>query len=60
MTAMASQITDVSIVYSTVFFLKKTSKLRVTGICEGNSTVTGNHDDEVDRSVRLDITHNDM
>ena len=41
---MASHITGVSIVYSNVFFQrrsKKTSKLRVTGLCEGNSPVTG-------------------
>ena len=44
MSAMASQITDVSIVYSTVCSgadKKKTSKLRVTGLCEGKSPVTG-------------------
>ena len=40
MSAIASQITGVSIVYSTVCS-KKTSKLRVTGLCEGNSPVTG-------------------
>ena len=38
MGAMASQITGVSIVYSSVC---QTSKLRVTGFCEGNSPVTG-------------------
>ena len=41
---MGSQITGVSIVYSTVFFRrrsKKTLKLRVTGLCAGNSPVTG-------------------
>ena len=44
MGAMASQITSLTIVY--FFFiqicrLKKTSKLRVTGLCAGNSPVTG-------------------
>ena len=39
--AMASQITNVSIVFSTVCRSKKTSKLRVTGLCEGNSPLTG-------------------
>ena len=42
--ALASQITGVSIVCSTVCSMcrsKKTSKLRVTGLCEGNSPVTG-------------------
>ena len=34
MSAMASQITSLTIVYST-------SKIRVTGLCEGNSPVTG-------------------
>ena len=41
---MASQITSLPIVCSTVFSRhrsKKTSKLRVTGFCDGNSTVTG-------------------
>ena len=44
MGAMASQITGVSIVYSDVYSVaeqKKASKLRVTGLCEGNSQVTG-------------------
>ena len=41
--AMASQITSVAIVYSTVYSgrSKKTSKLRVTGLCAGNSPATG-------------------
>ena len=41
---MVSQITSLTIVYSTVYSMrksKKTSKLRVTGLCEGNSPVTG-------------------
>ena len=44
MGAMASQITSLTIVYSSVLFgrrSRKTSKLRVTGLCEGNSPVTG-------------------
>ena len=39
----ASQITSLTIVYSTVYSRprsKKTSKLRVTGLCERNSPVT--------------------
>ena len=43
MGAMASQITNLTIVYSTVKFnrrSKKTSKLRVTGLCAENSPVT--------------------
>ena len=44
MGAMSSQITSLTIVYSTVYSgrrrSKKTSKLRVTGLCEGNSPVT--------------------
>ena len=40
MSAVASQIIGVSIVWSTVWS-KKTSKLRVTGNCEGNPPVTG-------------------
>ena len=42
--AVASQITSLPIVYSTVYSRrrsKKTSKLRVTGLCEGNSPLTG-------------------
>ena len=44
MSAIASQITSVTIVYSTVYSRrrsKKTSMLRVTGLCAGNSPVTG-------------------
>ena len=43
MNAMASQITSLTIVYSTIYSRhrsKKTSKLCVTGLCEGNSPVT--------------------
>ena len=42
--AMVSQITAILIVHSNYLFRcrsKKTSKLRVTGLCEGNSPVTG-------------------
>ena len=41
---MASQITSLTIVYPTVYLgadKKKTSKLRVTDLCSGNSSVTG-------------------
>ena len=44
MSAMASQITSLTTVYSTVYSRcrsKKTSKLHVTGLCAGNSLVTG-------------------
>ena len=44
MSAMASQITSLMIVYSTVYSKrrsKKTSRLRVAGLCDGNSPVTG-------------------
>ena len=43
MTAMASQITGASIVYSTLGAGTdtKTPKLRVAGLCAGNSPVTG-------------------
>ena len=44
MGAMSSQITSLTIGYSTVYSRrrsKKTSKLRITGLCEGNSPVTG-------------------
>ena len=41
---IASQITSLTIVYSTVYSdadQKKTSKLCITGLCEGNSPGTG-------------------
>ena len=44
MSVMASQITSLTIVYSTAYSKrrsKKTSMLRVPGICKGNSPVTG-------------------
>ena len=43
MSAMASQITSLTIIYSTVFSGtdKKPIKLRVTGLCVGNSPVPG-------------------
>ena len=44
MSAMASQITSVSIVCSTICSgadKKKASELRFTGLCEGNQPVTG-------------------
>ena len=44
MSALVSQITSITIVYSTVYsrrISKKISKLRVTGLCAGNSPVTG-------------------
>ena len=44
MSAMTSQITSLTIVYTTVYWRhrsKKTSKLRVTGLYAGNSPLTG-------------------
>ena len=43
MSTMASQISSIMIVYPIVYSVrsKKTSKLRVTGLCAGNSPVTG-------------------
>ena len=44
MSAMASQITSLTIVYSNVYSRrrsKKTSKLCTSGLCDGNSSVTG-------------------
>ena len=41
MGAMASQITTLTVVYLCRRRSKNTSKLRVTGLCEGNSPVTG-------------------
>ena len=44
LSAMASRITSLAIVCSAIYFRrrsKKTSKLRATGLCAGNSPVTG-------------------
>ena len=43
MGTMASQITSLTIAYSTVSQLqiKENIKLRITGLCEGNSPVDG-------------------
>ena len=42
MIVMASQITSLTVVFSIVYSgANKTSKLRVTGLCEGNSPMTG-------------------
>ena len=41
MGAMTPQITSPAIVYSITVYSKKTSKLRDTGLCAGNSPVTG-------------------
>ena len=51
--AMASQFTSLTAVYLTVYSgtdLRKTSKLRVTGLCAGNSPVTGTADYELRKS----------
>ena len=50
--AMVSHITGVSIVYSSVCS-KKTSNLRVTGLCEGNSPVNSPHKGPVTRKLFL-------
>ena len=41
MSAMASQITSLTIVYSTVYSGVDQRKIHATGLCEGNSPVTG-------------------
>ena len=44
MSTMTSQIASLTIVYSTVYLgadQKKPLKLRVTGLCAGNSSMTG-------------------
>ena len=41
MSAMAFEITSLGIVYPNVQASKKTSKLRATGLCAGNSPVAG-------------------
>ena len=52
--AMASQITSLTIVYSTVYSgndERKTSKLRVTGPCVGNSPVNSPHKEPITRKM---------
>ena len=55
MNTMASQIIGVSIVCSAVFLSmrrsKKIPKLRVTGLCEGNSSVNSTHKGPVTRKL---------
>ena len=54
MSVMASKITCLTIVYSTVYSRrrsKKTSKLRVTGLCLGNSPVTGEFPSQMDSNA---------
>ena len=54
MSTMASQITSVSIVYSSIYSgaaQNKTSKLRVTGLWEGNSPVAGEFRAQKDSNV---------
>ena len=41
MSGMASQITSIMIVYPTVYTGADPTKLRVTGLCAGNSPMTG-------------------
>ena len=41
MGTIASKITSLAIVYPNVYSGKELSKLRVTGLCEGNSPVAG-------------------
>ena len=57
MGAIASQITSLMIVYSTVYSgadKKITSKLRVTGLCAGNSPVTGEFPAQRDSNAEND------
>ena len=61
MATIASQITSITIVYSTVYSgadKKKTSKLHVTGLCDGNSPLTVNspHKESVTRKMFLLMT----
>ena len=54
MTTLASQITSLAVVYSIVYSgvdKKKTSMLRVTGLCAGNSPVNSPHKGPVTRKM---------
>ena len=57
MNAMVSQITDLSRVCPIVYSgrLKKTTKLRVTGLCGGNSPVTGEYPQRVSNAENIPI-----
>ena len=63
MTAMASHIISLTIVCS-IFFSgtdeKKTSKLRVTGLCEGNSPVTGKFPAQRDSNAKKMFPFDDV
>ena len=54
MSAVAAQITSLTIVYSTVYSgadQQKMSKLRITGLCAGNSPVNAPHKGPVTRKM---------
>ena len=55
MGAMASQITSLMIVSQSFIRvqIKKTSKLRVTGLCVGNSPVTGEFPAQMARNAKF-------
>ena len=54
--AMTSQITSLTIVYPTVYSRsKKTSKLRVTGLCAGNSPVAGEFPAQMASNAENDV-----
>ena len=64
MSEFTSQITSLRIVYSTILFRrrwKKTSKLRVTGLCAANSLVTGEFPAQKDSNAEIfsfdDVIH---
>ena len=60
MSTMASQITSLTIVYSTVYpgaEKKKTLKLRVTGLCARNSPVTGEFPAQMAENVSIWLRH---
>ena len=60
MGAMASQITSLTIVYSTVHSgAKKTSKLQVTGLCAGKSPAAGEFPTQMASNTQKNFTfHN--
>ena len=62
---MASQITSLTIVYSTVYSgaEQKLSKLRVIGFCEGNSPMTGEFPAQMASNAENDLIwwrHHDL
>ena len=60
MSAMASQITNITTVYSTVYSGSDQRKLRVTGLCQGNSPVTYEFPSQRASNISIWRRHHDI